>query len=392
MRSSVTSFLLLGGAALVSSAPVSINPAHILHERNLCNPDNLLRLLRNEEVLADSVVFCSSYLSLPLMTVTVATVTPTVFVSETTTITKVDEVDKTITNTLTFTEFQTNTLTTRTETTNTQTVTVTATVYKTITNQLVKRTGSTPVSVRVATYDPSRISSACSCLTIPLAILSVSYTAPAVTTTVSASETVDVTSTVTETAEASTTVIEVTETITTITKVQEVEVTTTITTVLTTVTSLPPVVDKFVLRSNGPGVSQHYLKAVSHDGSSTVTHAIFTPDKAAATVWFLDSNGRLVYNNAGQNNAPWVSLTVGTADPREILWDTPVSAPGLFLNWIKNGNGNVVPDDPSLDKLQSCVPTETGNSGEKTLFIGTFIDNKNGCKSVDLHPEAPLNL
>jgi len=322
------------------------------------------------------------------MTVTVTTVTPTVVVSETTTVTNVNEVDITITNTLTFTETQTNTLTSTTDTTKTKTATATATVYTTITEQLQKRTGQTvPVSIRVATYDPSRISSACACLTVPLAMTEVSYTAPAVTTTISASETVTITSTETETTSASTTVISITETVTTVTNIAEVEVTTTYTTVITTTTTIPPVPERFILRSNGPDVSQHYLKAVSHAGSSTVTHAIFGA-KADATVWFLDSTGRLAYDNGG--TIVHVSFTVGNTDPREILWNTAASASGPFLLWTKHSNGNVVPNDATLDKLQSCVPVESGINGAKTLFIGASIDNQGGCKSVDLHPEAPL--
>ncbi|RVD83756.1 uncharacterized protein DFL_005534 [Arthrobotrys flagrans] len=59
----------------------------------------------------------------------------------------------------------------------------------------------------------------------------------------------------------------------------------TLTTIATVYTNAPPPPpEKFVLISNGPGVSQHYSKAVSHNGSPSITYAIFVPDKSQATV------------------------------------------------------------------------------------------------------------
>ncbi|KAK6355746.1 hypothetical protein TWF718_000134 [Orbilia javanica] len=391
MRSFITQLLLLSGTSLVSSAP---NPVHILKERtgsNGCNADNLLRLLRNSDNIGEAVVFCSTYLNLPGTTITVATVTPTLTISETTVVTITDEAKETLTETITFTDTDTVVDTVTECATITNTATKTDTLYTTITNNnYVKRNTHAPLTERVATYPPERISSACSCLTVPLEIIPVTYTAPAVTVTATASVTTEITKTVTETTDVSKTVVEVTETATTVTNYKEVDVTTTLTTISTVYTNAPPPPEKFVLRSNGPGVSQHYLKAVSHNNSPSITHAIFVSDKSQATVWFLDSGSRLSYTNAGQNNAVWVSYTFGSADPREILWDSPSSVNGNFLKWIKHANGNVVPNDAVLDKLQSCVPVEAGINGEKTLFIGSFIDNKNDCKSVDLHPETPL--
>ncbi|KAF3286874.1 hypothetical protein TWF970_008708 [Orbilia oligospora] len=391
MKSFVTKFLLLSGASLVTSAP---NPVHILQKRtgsNGCNADNLLRLLRNSDNIGEAVVFCSTYLNLPGTTITVATVTPTLTISETTTITVVDEVEETLTKTLIFTDIDTVVNTVTDCATSTKTATQTDTIVTIITQNYVKRNTHAPLTERVATYPPDRISSACSCLTVPLEIIPVTYTAPTVTITASDSLTTEITKTLTETVDVSKTIVEVTETVTTVTNYKEVEVTTTLTTIATFYTHVPPPPpEKFVLRSNGPGVSQHYLKAVSHNNSPFITHAIFVSDKAQATVWFLDSENRLSYNNAGQSNSVWVSYTLGSADPREILWDSPSSVNGNFLKWTKHANGNVVPNDAVLDKLQSCVPVEADINGAKTLFIGSFIDNKNDCKSVDLHPEAPL--
>ncbi|KAK6514876.1 hypothetical protein TWF506_007239 [Arthrobotrys conoides] len=391
MRSFVSKLLLLSGASLVASAP---NPVHILQKRtgsNGCNADNLLRLLRNSDNIGEAVVFCSTYLNLPGTTVTVATVTPTLTISETTTVTVVDEVNETLTNTITFTDIDTIVNTVTDYDTITNTATQTDTIFSTITQNYVKRNTHAPLTERIATYPPGRISSACSCLTVPLEIIPATYTAPAVTVTASDALTTKITKTLTETTDVSKTVVEVTETATTVTNHKEVDITTTLTTIATVYTHAPlPPPEKFVLRSNGPSVSQHYLKAVSHNNSPFITHAIFVSDKAQATVWFLDSENRLSYNNAGQSNAVWVSYTLGSADPREILWDSPSSVNGNFLKWTKHANGNVVPNDAVLDKLQSCVPVEAGIDGAKTLFIGSFIDNKNDCKSVDLHPEAPL--
>ncbi|MFJ8210402.1 hypothetical protein [Streptomyces sp. NPDC096033] len=108
---------------------------------------------------------------------------------------------------------------------------------------------------------------------------------------------------------------------------------------------LPPLAEASVLRSNGPGVSQHYLKAASHDQSGTVTHAIFVRDKSQATVWFIDSNGRLAYGNPAPATTAWTSYTVGSGAPGEILQDASASASasasGPFLTWAKHSNGNV---------------------------------------------------
>ncbi|KAK6337558.1 hypothetical protein TWF730_002955 [Orbilia blumenaviensis] len=389
MRSFVAQLLFLSGASLVSSAP---NPVHILKERtgsNGCNADNLLRLLRSSDNIGEAVVFCSTYLNLPGTTVTVATVTPTLTLSETTTVIVVDEAEETLTKTITVTDVETAIRTATDCATITNTATKVDTIYTTVTNQVVKRNTRAPLTSRVATYPPDRISSACSCLTVPLEIIPVTYTAPTLTITVPDSLTTEVTQTVTKTRDVFKTIVEVTEAITTVTEYKEVDVTTTLTTIATVYTNAPEP-GKFVLRSNGPGVSQHYLKVIPHDNSQSITHAIFISDKAQATVWFLDSQNRLSYSNAGQNGAGWVSYTLGSNDHREILWDAPGSVNGNILKWIKHANGNVVPNDAVLDKLQSCVSVGAGADGAKTLFIGSFIDNKNDCKSVDLHPETPL--
>ncbi|MFF3863389.1 hypothetical protein [Streptomyces sp. NPDC002209] len=140
----------------------------------------------------------------------------------------------------------------------------------------------------------------------------------------------------------------------------------------------------FTLRSSGPDVSQHWLKAVPHVGSPTKSHAVFVPNKADATIWFIDSAGRLSYKNG---NDDWVSFTVGSSDPREIFWPVPGSQ--NFLVWKKHANGKVVSNDPVLDKLQSCAEVGVPDPG-RTLWIGSFVDNRNDCKSVDLHSEVPL--
>ncbi|KAK6532159.1 hypothetical protein TWF694_003319 [Orbilia ellipsospora] len=143
-----------------------------------CSADNVLRHLRGANCLADSLVFCSAYLGLPAITKTVAPL-PTASV--------------------TVTEFQT------VVTTETLIVTNTDVVF----NKLKKRctdSTTTPTSTPISTpqclattsIDPSRLSSACGCLTIPPGTVTVTAGVPQITS-ISVTETDTVTSIVVST-------------------------------------------------------------------------------------------------------------------------------------------------------------------------------------------------
>lgn len=108
----------------------------LLQERAQCNHDNLLRCLLATPTLATP--YCISYLGLPTpVTVTGTTVTPV----------------------------------------------VTSVITEGVTSTLVPRADAvTPAQCLASTYPASRVSSACSCLSIP-ATVSLTATAPAMTTT-----------------------------------------------------------------------------------------------------------------------------------------------------------------------------------------------------------------
>ncbi|KAH0551146.1 hypothetical protein GP486_007517 [Trichoglossum hirsutum] len=169
-------------------------------EKRDCNHDNLLRGLLATSIQADASKYCSSYLSIPVVTSTVSTVTPyatltyPVEVYVTTYIT----VDTTVTET----DYTTSTICE----TDTNYVTVTSTDYDTVTAYTTTYTTicphpppppphgwkpreAGPIERRnlfpsgLSSYPPSRISSACSCLSVPTSTTSVTATAPTATVT-----------------------------------------------------------------------------------------------------------------------------------------------------------------------------------------------------------------
>jgi hypothetical protein len=159
--SSLVSLLVLSVGSQIASAV----PIDLLEERSGegCNANNVLRSFRATQRLADTLPFCSDFLGLPKITQTAAFV-PTASV--------------TVTQTMTIT-----TLATETET-------------KTVIS-FEKRAISTPSFILTQSLEPSVISSACNCLTIPLA--TTTFT-PSGVTSFSQTATETVTSYVTETA------------------------------------------------------------------------------------------------------------------------------------------------------------------------------------------------
>ncbi|TFA97461.1 hypothetical protein CCMA1212_010800 [Trichoderma ghanense] len=172
-------------AVLLAASPLAqATPARGC--RASCNvADNLVRLLRTPSNLPEALSFCSEYLYLPASTITVETVTPTttaystIFTDVFPTVTiSTEHVDTVIpTRTVTVTNVHTETgLVTDTSLT-TEFVTVTG-------ESMQRRAVSTPLSQQITqSYGSSRISSGCSCLSIPVSTTSVSVTAPTVTVT-----------------------------------------------------------------------------------------------------------------------------------------------------------------------------------------------------------------
>ncbi|KAF3933262.1 hypothetical protein ABW19_dt0208658 [Dactylella cylindrospora] len=185
----------------VTAAPLGPNAEPLdylseLEERGACNADNLLRLIRGQDNLAEGLDFCGSWLGRinPTQTIVEATVTPTITVTTTEVSTSTD---------LT-TETQTQTLTS--SLTATYTLTATQTVY-------LWRRGApkVPLSDRIlSTYPASRISSACGCLTYAPFTTATSYVteiAPEVTQTYIIPSVTQTSNTITETATTYTSVV-----------------------------------------------------------------------------------------------------------------------------------------------------------------------------------------
>ncbi|KAF3939223.1 hypothetical protein ABW19_dt0209688 [Dactylella cylindrospora] len=161
MKFSLVSLLTLG--AVASALP-------FLEERTGsggCNADNVLRLLRATQRLDESLPFCSQYLGLPLITETAAPVP-----SVTATSTFVKTVTDTITVSATETKFE----------------------------KRCETTISTPDFILSTTIDPSRLSSACNCLTIPLSTITITPTSGVSTVIATSTSTIVATVSVTETA------------------------------------------------------------------------------------------------------------------------------------------------------------------------------------------------
>ncbi|EGX45303.1 hypothetical protein TWF173_010967 [Orbilia oligospora] len=164
MLLSLVSLLALGASSL----------AHPLLEERTgssgCNADNVLRLLRATQRVDDSIAFCSQFLDLPASTHTVTPApTATAYVTVTTEIQT-----STVTETFVWTETDVEFEKLRKRCTSTTTTT---------------KSISTPGYILSTSIDPSRLSSACQCLTIPLATITVTDLPGTLTNSVSATET-----------------------------------------------------------------------------------------------------------------------------------------------------------------------------------------------------------
>ncbi|KAH8909333.1 hypothetical protein BR93DRAFT_924344 [Coniochaeta sp. PMI_546] len=305
-RISFSSAALLAAALpLVHCAPAPVAP--LLEERGSCNADNLLRLLRTPSNLPEALPFCSSYLHNPATTVVVSTVTPTdtqystdvsvVTSTETSYTTDIYSVEPTETVSITDVSTLTDVVT--------QTSLVTTTVSPVA--PIRRAAAKTPLSQQVtASYDPSRISSACACLTIPVSTASVVSTAAKVTTTVTTATTStapDVTTIVT--LSYTTTLPEVTQTVT-VEATTDIEVTTTLVSVLTSTatsstTSAAAATSGFYLRSYRPQdnfFSGNFLINVDASATNKIQYARISGSNTTAPHLRLTAEGYLAIAKA----------------------------------------------------------------------------------------------
>ncbi|KAK6361535.1 hypothetical protein TWF730_005255 [Orbilia blumenaviensis] len=312
----------LAAATLLGALPIQAAPYPFFLEKRTCNADNLLRLLRTPSNLPEALPFCSTYLGLPASTITVSTVTPTVtsyttkVAIETALFTELPIVSSTLTATETSVIVQTTTITVEPQ----QTITAidrreigrrcsssTTTTRASTTSRVTTTKYTTPLAEKVtgATYPPSRISSACSCLTIPIEISSVTATAPGVTEVITVPSTSSTSETVTITL---TELVSTTETTTIFSTVTETSTRLSEPTAYALKVVAPGTSDdgKFVLNrnenpdSNGPNTSQVFP---------------LTTDPSQATKYLFRSDGLLQiitsstqYSSAvvGQESAQWV--------------------------------------------------------------------------------------
>ncbi|EPS41155.1 hypothetical protein H072_4989 [Dactylellina haptotyla CBS 200.50] len=166
--------ILLAPPLQILAAPAF--PNNELDGRAVCNGDNLLRMLRATNSISEAIPFCTSYLGRPSAP---ATVTETVYPTITIPVTSYVNVTSTATATIT-------SLTTLSNDTATA-IELRARAY-------------TPLSQRVlSSFDASRISSACNCLTLPPVLVTTTVTDEIYITNVVATATNNFVSTVTET-------------------------------------------------------------------------------------------------------------------------------------------------------------------------------------------------
>lgn len=294
--------------ALVAALPL-INGSPILNvveERGTCNADNLLRLLRTPTNLAESLPFCSNYLSLPVSTIIVDTASPTGTLFNTATSTISPTATSYTTDVSSSQPIQTLSTTTiltqtsfATDTTKTTTI---ATVSQALPPPPKHKRAKTPVAEQVTnTYDSSRISSACACLTIPLSIASVTSTAAKVTSTTTTYTTTtapEVTQIITL---STTTILQQITDIVTLKSTTELTLTTTQTSVsVSTTTLLPaPTSTSFFLRAGNSANTYLKMAYFGNTGlltmTSNINEAIHLTLDASKHLSFIDSATQLTW-------------------------------------------------------------------------------------------------
>ncbi|KAK3345885.1 hypothetical protein B0T25DRAFT_611865 [Lasiosphaeria hispida] len=271
---------LFVGVRLVAGAPRAAPTVHpelvargFLGPRGVCEPDDLVRELRNRANRAEATPLCRSLLEIELSTSVVATVSkPQVFVFATETVTETRVEAATITEVGTV------------RSTATETVVVT-TITKTHQVEAARDINARTVLSEslFQNYPETQIISACACISIPLCFKKATKTIGGLTETLStATGTVYETSTATETAFSTTT-----------------EVSTTTESATATATVAPP----------APRLATRPFRITSLNTAGGVTYfsriegpaigdAIYqTTDIGEATVFVIDAEGRLTMNS-----------------------------------------------------------------------------------------------
>ncbi|KAK6525991.1 hypothetical protein TWF281_011034 [Arthrobotrys megalospora] len=378
-------FLALGNvlavAALFKALPVQAVP-FLLEERsgNGCNADNLLRLLRTPSNLPEALPFCSSYLGLPASTTTVSTVTPTVksyttvVTTETALFTENPVVSLTLTATETSVILATTTITVQAQAPGERRARRCAST--TSRASTTKSTTSFPEKVTGTTYEPSRISSACSCLTIPIAVSSVTATAPEVTETITVLSTSSTSETLTITSTES---ISVTET----------------TTIYSTVTSTSTNAASptgYILKVVAPGTADdgYYIynrnENPNNNGAGASQVFPLTTDSTQATKFTLSADGALriavsstlfASSVVGQESSDWVHFNHPNVVYEPLYGNKRTSINGcascIVVKWQQDSATGFITPSNVAKTVNICTISTTGY-GRAFFLGGTTID------------------
>ncbi|KAK6499501.1 hypothetical protein TWF506_004131 [Arthrobotrys conoides] len=364
-------------AALLNVLSVQAVP-FVLEERasnSGCNADNLLRLLRAPSNLPEAIPFCSAYLALPALTTTVSTVTPT---ATSYTTLQTNETSR-------FTENPTVPLTLKTTETSVIVSTVTITVPPQGGARLARRaktTTSLADKVTGTTYPPSRISSACNCLTIPISTTSVTATADEVTETVTVLSTSSTSLTVTITS---------TETI----------LETAIDTVYSTATSTevgeptafplkivaPGTADDgaYVFNrnenpnNNGPGASQSFPLTTDPTKATKFTHS------ADGALRIAVSSSYFTSSVVGQESSDWVHFNHPTVAFEPLYSNKRASIQGCSSCIVVKWQNNPVTGLVSMSNVEKVLSVcNLPNGYGRGLYVGTSTAAANACVVVTL--------
>ncbi|KEY74484.1 hypothetical protein S7711_10856 [Stachybotrys chartarum IBT 7711] len=332
----------------------------------VCNADNALRALRATQRAAVATPFCQQYISVPTSTATV-TITPTTFVSST----------AVVTETNVYTEFvlETNIVTLTIDATNTVTVTQTITVPHTF----AKRT-EVPVPSFMSQYPASRISSACSCLSVPPPSTTVTATADPITNynvgtstaTLSVPTFVTIETSVTE----STTV-----TVATVTETAQA-----------TVTASPT---SFRLKAKGGPQDGRYLTPVVWYGDDR--NLAFTSDITKATAFTLRSDGILSFQDSINHSPPIeVRSFLNTNYNNEQVFFSSIPAAGncvqgggcYWITFAVSVDNELVSTGPRGLTVQSTCSGPDGPGGVNQLWWLASPDvTQNTCSALTLGVE-----
>ncbi|KAL3423828.1 hypothetical protein PVAG01_05575 [Phlyctema vagabunda] len=364
-------------AALLSVAECAPAPA-LVEERGVCNADNLLRLLRTPANLAETLPFCSSYLKKQASTVVVNTVTLTatsyetilftVFPTQTSYTTTVSSIEPTQSSSTTEVSTRTSTFTEVSSVT-------TITTVSTDAIQPVRRAASkTPLSQQITeSYSPSRISSACDCLTIPVSIASVTSTAAVATTVVQLQSTQtapEVTTVIT--VSSTTTLPEVTQ-IVTVQATSDVSVTTTLVSVVTSTSSVltgPSQTPGFFVRSYRPSdnfYSGNYLVNRNFNTANQNQALYILGRNTTAPRFDLTAEGYLVIVKSTIATA----AATGTEDQKWIaFYHTDVASETLFFDKLAN--------------VQACANCQALTFTKTTDSTGTFLIPTDSTRSYQI--------